>query len=320
MTFSFTSGITVDDEPMKEVAVKVQPTSAVWFEANIDDEWLRDQEHERWWKNVLAKRRFGTAVIKGASRVDATAAAARSSQDKDAARRKATEELELAAALYREIGKRHEELFPILGYGVEGSKFVVVQAAALESKGLRSFTFGENRCYRVLGQTLKGLRHLHEQLAFHGQLSPESIVIDEGCMGPQARLMWNPGQKRMEGHANAMLGFRAPGMLGGASDVWGLACVMLVWWTGFNPSPHPWTQFARSPKLQHDINEALAKEPQDLPQAVLELHAAAAGAEEPLHSFLSLFASLIIECLAWDPAERPTTAQLLQHRFFDQTH
>jgi len=207
----------------------------------------------------------------------------------------------------------------ILGYGIEGKTFVVVQQAAAPSAcGLRSFPFTPQRCHRVVGQALKALIHLHENLIPHGCLSSESFIVDEGPMGPQVRLAWTPGQRRPEGHANATLGFRGPGLQGPADDLWALACVVLVWFIGFDPVPHPWTQFARSHRLQQDIQEALAEKPPALPKALLDLHSAAANAEEPGHSFLSLLANLLTRCLIWDPAERPSAADLLQHRFFEQ--
>jgi len=234
------------------------------------------------------------------------------------ARRKAIAEYERAAAMYRELSVNHEDLHCILGYGVEGKTLAIAQQALPAGHGLRRLPFTQQRCHRVLGQALKALGHLHEQLLPHGHLSPESFLIEEGPLGPQVRLAWTPGQRRPEGHASSMLGFRGPGLQGPAGDVWALACVMLVWWTGFKPVAHPWGQFARSPTLQQDILEALAEQPPAMPKALLDLHAAAATAEEPGHSFLALLASLLTRCLVWNPTERPSTLQLLQHRFFEQ--
>jgi len=303
----------------KQSQAKAPTLPAVWLEVDTHNEWQRDQDHRRWWSSVLAQRQFGDAGIRGASRVDAAAAAFRSSQDANLARRRVTEELEQTAALYCELSALHEELHPILGYGVDGRTFVVVLQASPSSQGIRTLPFSQTRCYRVLGQVLKALQHLHGQNVQHGWLTPESLVIDEGPLGTQARLAWTPGQKRTEGHVSAMIGYRAPGPASVSGDMWSLACVMLVWWNGFSPSPHPWTQFARSKRITHDIHEALSETPPALPKAFLDLHAAAASAEEPMHTFLSLLAHLLTGCFAWDRSERPSAMELQQHRFFEQS-
>jgi len=85
------------------------------------------------------------------------------------------------------------------------------------------------------------------------------------------------------------------------------------------PVPHPWTQFARSHRLQQDIHAALAEQTLQLPKALLDLHAAAADAEEPEHTFLSRLASLLTRCMVWQPSERPAASTLLQDRFFEQS-
>jgi len=234
-------------------------------------------------------------------------------------------EYEASAALYRQLSERHRDsLHPILGYGAEGKVLAIAQEASPRGCGLRGLRFTPQRCHRILGHSLKALAHLHSQIMPHGHLSPESILVEEGPLGPKAYLVWAPGQRR--GQASATLGFRSPDRARGlgpptprclAADVWALACVVLVWWMGFDPVPHPWTQFARSQRLQHDILDALAEQPPALPGALLDLHAAAAKAEEPGHTFLTHLAGLLTECFCTEPEQRPTVEQLLCHRFFE---
>lgn len=298
---------------------RVRAAAAVWLEVDIDSEWQREQDHKRWWTGALARRRFGVPAIRGASRVDAAAAVGPSKEDVAVFRRRVAEELEQKAALFRDLSALHRDLHPILGYGVEGRTFAVVLQGAPSAVGLRSLPFTPQRSYRILGQACRALLHLHEQQVNHGCLSPESFVVEDGGLGPQLRLAWTPGQKRSESHVYAAQGFRGPGPTASAAgDVWGIACVALVWWSGFDPVPHPWTQFAKSARLQQLINAALTEDPPALPKALLDLHKTAAVSEEPTHTFLSHLASLVTGCLVWDPAERPSAAELLQHRFFEQ--
>lgn len=327
-TLSFTSTSTADTEQSihhseMPPARPKPPSKAVWLEVDLDNECSRAQEHSQWWFGVLADRANRgldlKACVKGASRVDSAGAAKQQAHNRAEARRKMIVQYEKAAALYRELSVMHEDLHTVLGYGVENKTLVIVQQTATNLCGLRSLPFTQQRCHRVLGQALKALARLHEQHVPHGHLSPESFLIEEGPLGPQARIAWTPGQRRPEGHASATLGFRGPGCeQGPADDIWSLACVFLVWWKGFDPVPHPWTQFAKSHRLQQEIRSALAADPPEIPKALLDLHLAAAAAEEPCHTFLSLLAQMLTRCLIWDPAERPSAEQLLQHRFFEQ--
>lgn len=157
---------------------------------------------------------------------------------------------ERMAAMYRELSAVHDCLHPIYGYGAEGNLLVVVQAAAASGVGLRALPFTQQRCHNVLGQALQALVVLHEQRLTHGHLCPESFVVRDSRMGPKVQLAWTPGQRRNEGHQAATLGFRAPEPSNPAGDIWSLACVMLVWWAGFSPVAHPWTQFARAQQLE----------------------------------------------------------------------
>mmetsp|Transcript_50755 Transcript_50755/g.127918 ORF Transcript_50755/g.127918 Transcript_50755/m.127918 type:complete len:698 (-) Transcript_50755:419-2512(-) len=331
---SWSSVSTTDTEPPRQYDVCSKPDAGVWLEVELHGELVRYQDHRKWWAEVQGsgprvtkegRKNSKEAEVRGASRVDQGSSAARmSAKDKEEKakqeRASMVAQLEMSAALFRELSARHEDLHPILGYGAEGRKFIVVQQAAPHCRGLRSLPFSPQRCHRVLGQALKALLHMHEQFLGHGFLSPESLLVDEGSMGLHVSLAWTPGQRRPEGHAIATLGFRGPGDLPGdpANDIWALACVILAWWGGFTPVPHPWTQFARSQNLQKDIQAALSEQPPLLPKALLDLHAAAAIAEEPEHSFLSLLASLLTRCLIWQPSERPSAADLLHDRFFEQ--
>jgi len=301
--------------------------SGVWYEVNVDTEWCKVQEHRRWWKDAkkLGPRAdheeiaAGKAVVKGAHRV-ASPPEAKVSKVADAQEKaKMVTQLEMTAALFRELSMSHSDLHPILGYGTDGRSFTMVQGLS-NSRSLRTLPFTPQRCYRVLGQALKALLHLHQQHLPHGHLSPESLLVEDAPLGPQVRLLWAPGQRRPEKHTLATLGFRAPGEwgaeAGSAGDIWSLACVILVWWSGFSPCPHPWTQFAGRSNLQEEIHNALSEQPPALPQALLDLHGAAAVAEEPGHSFLSLLASMLTKCLVWKAADRPSASQLLNDRFF----
>lgn len=296
---------------------------AVWLEADLDLEWNRAQEHQRWWSEMRKRAILGgdgAKAARGASRIDRSAGgvpAGKQAPDK-ADRGRTISEYERQAALWRELSRLHEDLHPILGYGVEGKTFVVVQQAAPHAQGLRGIQFTPRSCQRVLGQALKALAKLHEQLLPHGHLSPESFIVEDGPHGVQVALAWTPGQRRCEGHAVATLGFRGPGDCASepGSDIWALACVILAWWTGFSPAPHPWTQFARSQRLQQDIFAALAEQPPRLPKALCDMHEAAM-IEDPQYAFLPLLAALLTRCFASQPSDRPPATQLLQDRFFE---
>lgn len=304
----------------------------VWLEVDVEAAVKREQEHCKWWTNLDSLRGATKekAKIIGARRVDGVRPSVskelRQSGSKEAektdVRRRMAAKLERTAAVLRELSATHEDLHPILGYGTdrEAKKFVVCLQAAPEFTALRAMPFTPQRCHRILGQALKALDHVHQQRHHFGHLSPESVVIDETPLGPLVRIAWTPGQRRTDGgRASTMLGYRAPEQETGApGDIWALASIVLAWWHGFSPSPHPWGQFARSTKLQQDINQALSENPPQMPQALLELHSAAATAEEPGHTFLSLLASLLTRCFMWEPEKRPAAAELLQHPFFEQ--
>jgi serine/threonine protein kinase len=168
-----------------------------------------------------------------------------------------------------------------------------------------------------LGQALKALAYLHGQMVPHGHLSPESLLIEDTMLGPHVKLAWTPGQRRSG--VPATLGFRGPGSPGcPAGDIWAIACVVLAWWSNFEPASHPWTQFARSSALQKDIRDALVRHPPDLPKVLLDLHMAITTADEPLHSFLANLANLLTMCLVCQPDDRPSAVALLEHAFFEQ--
>jgi hypothetical protein len=350
------SGVQWEMEVKEEPPFKVRPQDmkvkmdVVWLEVNLDTATRRQQEHARWWASLDSKAsaRLGSqeqAKIPGARQVDgaqpagarlqdgrrataptlrATPAPKEIERERVEARRRAAIALEASAAVFRELSAVHEDLHPILSYGTDKStdKFVVCLQAAPDHTTLRGLQFTPQRCHCVVGQALKALQHLHRQSHAHGHLSPESFLIDETPLGPQVRLAWTPGQHRRThgGRTLVTLGFRAPERVAGLpSDVWALASVILAWWQSFSPVPHPWTQFSRDcTKLQQEINQALSERPPQMPQALLELHAAAATAEEPGHTFLSLLASLLTRCFIWEPEKRPTVAELLGHAFFEQ--
>mmetsp|Transcript_7355 Transcript_7355/g.19797 ORF Transcript_7355/g.19797 Transcript_7355/m.19797 type:complete len:685 (-) Transcript_7355:448-2502(-) len=291
------------DAMMAEMETRPKHVAAVWLEVNLDTEVGRRQEHAKWAARVAALRQPDHLAKEVAITTDA-------------ARAKTAADLERTAALYRELAHSHVNLHPILGYGVDGKSFVVVQEDAPGCHGLRGLPFTPQRCQRVLFGVLSGLAKLHEQQMPHGYVSPESLVINNN---EQVRLAWTPAQRRTEGHTGATVGFRAPeAEPGTAGDIWALASVVLVWWTGFAAAPHPWTQFAKSGRPQQNIQEALSKVPPELPQALLDLHTAAASADEPEHMFLLALANLLTRCFCWKASERPSAARLLQHPFFEQ--
>jgi len=300
---------TADTEAMMaETECRQKQIPAVWLEVNLDNEVSRRQEHAKWFGRVMQQ-----------PSPDAKETSGLNNCSMEVARAKTIADLERTAAMYRELAHLHPNLHPILGYGVEGKSFAVVQDAALGCHGLRALPFTPQRCHRVLGQVLSALARLHEQQLPHGHLSPESLVVSNDPMNPQVRIAWTPGQRRTEGHTGATVGFRAPEAEPcTAGDIWAFASIVLVWWTGFATAPHPWTQFARSNRPQQCIQEALATVPPALPQALLDLHAAAAAAEEPEQTFLSLLANLLTRCFQWQASERPSAARLLEHRFFEQ--
>jgi len=293
-------------DPLLPVAVP-----AVWLEVDVDAESRRDEEQRKWWKSLQQGN-----VATEASTVSKPAVAPSTDYE---GRRRATARLERHAALFREAAVMREEvdLHRILGFGSDGRQLVIVQPACPNSHGLRGFTFAPHKCYQVVGQVLKALAYLHGQLIPHGHLSPESLLIKDTMLGPQVKLAWTPGQRRLG--VPATLGFRGPGPpCCPAGDIWALACVVLVWWSNFEPAPHPWTQFAGSNSLQKNIRDAMARQPPDLPKAFLDLHVAVTTADEPLHSFSANLANLLTMCLACQPEDRPSAVTLLEHAFFEQ--
>mmetsp|Transcript_138581 Transcript_138581/g.276264 ORF Transcript_138581/g.276264 Transcript_138581/m.276264 type:complete len:628 (+) Transcript_138581:40-1923(+) len=307
---------TTTSEPALPGTPRAEPLSsavmpAVWLQVDVDPEMRRDEEQRRWWES-LQQGKIATEVSK------VSKPAVSPSIDIEG-RRRANARLERHAALFREVAMMREalDLHPILGFGGDGRQLAIVQPAVPTSLGLRGFTFAEQRCHQVLGQVLKALSHLHAQLVPHGHLSPESLLIKDTMLGPQVKLAWTPGQRRLG--VPATLGFRGPGPpCCPAGDIWALACVVLVWWSNFEPAPHPWTQFAGSNSLQKNIRDAMARQPPDLPKAFLDLHVAVTTADEPLHSFSANLANLLTMCLACQPEDRPSAVTLLEHAFFEQ--
>jgi len=286
---------------------------AVWLEVDVDAELRRDVEQQKWWES-LQQGKMATEATKSFR------PAAAPSTDSEG-RKRITARLERHAALFREVAVMREELdlHPILGFGSNGRQLAIVQPAVPTSHGLHGFTFAPQQCHQVLGQVVKALAYLHGQLVPHGHLSPESLLIEDTMLGPQVKLSWTPGQRRLGGHVPATLGFRGPGLPGcPAGDIWALACVVLVWWSNFEPAPHPWTQFARSNLLQKNIRDAMVQQPPDLPKTLLDLHMAVTAADEPLHSFLASLAKLLTMCLECQPDDRPSAVTLLEHAFFEQ--
>jgi len=305
-------GVSPRGTPVAEPLVSAVVT-AVWLQVDVDAELRRDDEHRKRWES-LQQGKMTTEVTK------VWKPAVAPSTDFES-RRRANARLERHAALFRELAMMREELdlHPILGFGGDGRQVAIVQPAVPTSHGLRGFTFAPQKCHQVLGQVLKALVYLHAQLVPHGHLSPESLLIEDTMLGPQVKLAWTPGQRRPEGHAPATLGFRGPGPLGcTAGDIWALACVVLVWWSNFEPAPHPWTQFTRSNSLQKNIHDAMVQQPPELPKALLDLHLAVTAADEPLHCFLANLAKLVTLCLAWRLDDRPSAVTLLEHAFFEQ--
>jgi len=296
-----------------ESALPGAPGPAVWLQVDVDAEMRRDEEQRKWWES-LQRGNIATEVIKVSKPSVAPCI------DSEG-RRRTTTRLERHAALFREVAVMREELdlHPILGFGSDGRQLVIVLPAVPTRHGLHGFTFAPQQCHQVLGQVLKALAYLHGQLIPHGHLSPESLLIKDTMLGPEVKLAWMPGQRRLGGHAPATLGFRGPGPPDcPAGDIWALACVVLVWWSNFKPAPHPWTQFATSNSLQKNIRDATARQPPDLPKAFLDLHVAITTAHEPLHSFLLNLAKFLTKCLLWQPDDRASAVTLLEHAFFEQ--
>lgn len=315
---SFSSVSTADTETGLRGDPFGQPSAAVWLELDLVKELERQQEHNKWWTSLMEEVESSkkTQELRKPPKLNGTFTVVLPGKQERAQIRG---DFEKMAALFRELSTGNEDLHRILGYGAEGDTFVVVQPAADRSCGLHSIEFSHQRCHQVLGQVVKALCHLHSQHLCHGHLSPESLVVEDGPLGFQARLAWTPGQRRSKGSVSTTTGFRGPGKYSApAADIWALACIILVWWINFDPAPHPWTQFARSARPEKDIRQALAQKPPELPKALLDMYSAAAMAEEPSHTFLSLLGNLLTRCLIWCPEERPPAEKLLQHRFFEQ--
>eukprot|EP00929_Paragymnodinium_shiwhaense_P113711 TRINITY_DN82004_c0_g1_i1.p1 TRINITY_DN82004_c0_g1~~TRINITY_DN82004_c0_g1_i1.p1 ORF type:complete len:735 (-),score=177.32 TRINITY_DN82004_c0_g1_i1:209-2413(-) len=250
--------------------------------------------------------------------------------------RQTVEELERKAAIFRDLSAIYpEELHPILGYGYDstGRALSIVYKAAPTRHGLRNLPFSFQLCYRFLYNALKAIHHMHEQQFAHEWICPESFLVEKNQYSVlSVRLVWAPFYQRVGNaadkgmKADAMTGFRAPGSMkegkngaaphkGMASDMWSLACVILVWWANFKPTPHPWSQFAKSSRLQSDIVEAFSSE-RPLPQLHLDFHRHAAEVEDNL-VFWTRLANLLDRCLAIEPAHRSQARELLRHHFFE---
>lgn len=287
-----------DSVSVKYGQSRFEPTSfgaptPVWFQVDLEDMSRREFEHQKSWDIEECK-------------------------DQEKMKRQLIMQYEKTAAMYRELAVTHKDLHPLLSYGAEGKTFVVVHQGAPHAHTLRTLGFTPHLCFRILFQTFTALNKLHKQGIFHGHLTPDSFIIEVDAMGPRTALAWTPGQRRSDAMP-ATLGFRGPGAIGLAADVWSVACVVLVWWKEFEVL-HPWTQFAKAHRPQQKITEALKEDPPQLPNAYLDLHLTIAQAEEPEHTFFQMLQSLLAECLMInDPSKCQTVEQLLKHKFFQQS-
>ncbi|CAK9007167.1 unnamed protein product [Durusdinium trenchii] len=284
--------------------VKKPPSPCVWMEVDLDTEASRCIEHRQWWAWARAQR----------NEEESLPMPTQVRLDTELERRRLRERYECVAALWRELSVDNEVLHTILGYGVEGRTLVVTHQMAPTFVGLRDFAFKKDRCHLLLTQAIKALAYLHEQNLAHGHLCPESFLVDDdgGQLEKRVRLMWMPGQRRIEGtrRAPATLGFKGPGDDGSAAgDLWSFGCVLLVWYFNFIPAPHPWFQFAKYPQLRQAIQKALGKRQPELPQALLDLHAAAAQADEN-DAHVLLVTQVCTRCLQWAPEERSSAKEL----------
>eukprot|EP00438_Fugacium_kawagutii_P005057 Skav203648 [mRNA] locus=scaffold1120:480042:481367:+ [translate_table: standard] len=286
-----------------EVPVKKTPSPCVWMEVDLDNESLRSNEHRQWWLWALARKNGEeSSVPKG-------------NFNADLERRRLRERYECVAALWRELSIDNEVLHTIMGYGAEGRTLVLTHQIAPSFTSLHSFSFKKDRCHLLLTQALQALVYLHGQNLAHGHLCPESFLVDDGGeIEKRVRLVWMPGQKRIEGSRRvpATLGFKGPGEDSSPeSDMWSFACVLLVWYFNFAPAPHPWFQFVKCQHLRQAIHEALGQKEPELPQALLELHSSAAAADET-DAHLLLVAQVCTRCLQWSPEERSSAKELQQ--------
>lgn len=283
--------------------VKKPPSPCVWMEVDLDNETLRCNEHRQWWIRALAQRNeeeLPPMPPKGRAVTDLE-------------RRRLRERYECVAALWRELSVDNEVLHTILGYGVEGRTLVVTHQTAPTFTGLRDFAFKKDSCHLLLTQAVKALVYLHGQNVAHGHLCPESFLVDDGAkFEKRVRLVWIPGQRRIEGSRRvpATLGFKGPGEdCSPESDIWSFACVLLVWYFNFTPAPHPWFQFVKCQQLRQAIQEALGQKQPELPQALLDLHGSAAAADEN-DAHVLLVAQVCTRCLQWAPSERSSAKEL----------
>jgi len=297
-----TKGRAVFELQVEELPVKKPPSPCVWMEVDLDTETSRFMEHRQWWAWARSQRNEEEESVPMPTQVRFNT---------DVERRRLRERYECVAALWRELSVDNEVLHTILGYGVEGRTLVVTHQMAPTFTGLRDVTFRKDSCNLVLTQALKALAYLHGQNLAHGHLCPESFLVDEGKLEKRVRLVWMPGQRRIEGsrRAPATLGFKGPGEDGPAGDLWSFACVLLVWYFNFSPAPHPWFQFAKCQQLRQAIHAALGQKEPELPQALLDLHSSAAAADEN-DAHVLLVAQVCTRCLQWVPEERSSAKEL----------
>lgn len=299
-----TKGQLVFELQMEEVPVKKPPSPCVWMEVDLDTETLRSNEHRQWWLWARARK----------NGEESSPTMPKGNFNADLERRRLRERYECVAALWRELSVDNEVLHTILGYGAEGRTLVLTHQIAPSFTGLQSFSFKKDRCHLLLTQALQALVYLHGQNLAHGHLCPESFLVDDGGeIEKRVRLVWMPGQKRLEGSRRvpATLGFKGPGEDSPESDMWSFACVLLVWYFNFAPAPHPWFQFVKCQHLRQAIHEALGQKEPELPQALLELHSSAAAADET-DAYLMLVAQVCTRCLQWNPEERASAKELQQ--------
>lgn len=186
----------------------------------------------------------------------------------------------------------------------------------------------------IMYRLLNGLAYLHSRAIVHRDLKPENILIDPG--DPQTLAICDLGLARpAEPHMTGYIAtryYRAPEVMltwreyDGAVDLWSAGCIMAEALTGRvllpgadhvhhlrliigllgRPPPAVVARICSEPTRRYLL--MLPAPPADSDESIKHR---LAGIEDPMA------VDLITKLLMFDPAERPTASQALQHPFFN---
>ncbi|KAG5176824.1 kinase-like domain-containing protein, partial [Tribonema minus] len=201
---------------------------------------------------------------------------------------------------------RHRNIVCYLGAELHGSQLFIheqfIAGGSLEAV-LRTFgaiTVSVVRRYTL--QILEGISYLHSCGVVHRDLKAANVLIDT-CGTPRIS-DFGTSCINLDQSSTSMAGtpqFMAPEVLqrldcGMPVDIWGFGCTLIQMITGH--SPWHGLKLRTLPALLAALNRAEGRMP-PLPP----------GLDPALHV-------LLVSCFQWEPAQRPTSQQLLLSNFF----